>query len=1041
MKKYKDFNVGVKQSIVIVLIAIIGSVSGYFLNQMYTKQVQYGNLLAVTERQAMILKLLSASMPPNANLTNQSTQQIQNNSFLFQSAQVALLHGGKVANTIYILPQADAEDKKANKLLRTIDKLWSQYKQESQRSASTKSDEQQANIQDILSSLEKQTWELNTHFQELSTKHNQWMNTAMALLAIIIVAMIGVVYLLLEKFLKTPIRQIAEVSVRAASGDLSHTVAYHADDELGKIAQSLNRVTQNQLQLSDFAEKIGEGDFTIQYTQLGEGDKLGQSLVTMREKLQKISAEDRKRIWATEGMAKFGELLRSNSDTIEHLAEKIIVDLIKYLQANQGAIFITQEEQENVYLELVASYAWNRKKYLQRRVEPGEGLVGQVYRDKDTVYLTDIPQDFVTITSGLGKANPTCMLLVPLKVNEEVHGVIELASFKEFAPYEIEYVEKLSESIASTLSTVKTNGRTKKLLADARRLNDQMRQQEEVMRQNLEELNSTQEEMQRKEVELTGLFTSINNTLLTVEFDLNGFVLTANENFCRLMNYSLEEIKGEHHGLFSDKQYMRSEEYRQLWQELKRGVIKAGDEKNYTKTGKERWISGSYTPVLDKSGNPYKIIHLAHDITEKKRDEIQARRLSLVADNTDNSVIITNKDGQIEFVNEGFTRMTGYALEDVLNKTPSSFLQGPDTNQETVLAMRKCIQEKKPFTGEVLNYNKQRETYWISLSINPVFTEKGDIDKFISVQANITETKIKNLEYNSKLEAISKSNCVVEFTMQGNILQANENFLKLMEYSQEEIKGKHHSIFVSTVRRNMPEYKQLWQKLNNNEFVSGDFIRITKSGKEIWVRGIYNVILDIDGNPSRIIKFVQDITSEKHLELEAKKQAQELSQQGEKLRKYTAELEELQRTLSKKLEEAKAEMKIQIKDLEAEKAKNTAILEGCVDGVVAFNHRGTVEFFNKAAEDIWRLSRAEVLRRSITLLMPIKFVDNGLDDGSSKVIFSDKDTIKDIGIRTEVSFTDKDDEEVAVLLTLTQAKHGDEHTYTLFVQKISVELF
>lgn len=276
MKKYKDFNVGVKQSIVIVLIAIIGSVSGYFLNRMYTKQVQYGNLLAVTERQAMILKLLSASMPPNANLTNQSTQQIQNSSFLFQSAQVALLHGGKVANTIYVLPQADAEDKKANKLLRTIDKLWSQYKQESQKSASTKSDEQQANIQDILSNLEKQTWALNTHFQELTTKHNQWMNMAMALLAIIILAMIGVVYLLLEKFLKTPIRQIAEVSVRAASGDLSHTVAYHADDELGKIAQSLNRVTQNQLQLSDFAEKIGEGDFTIQYTQLGEGDKLGQ---------------------------------------------------------------------------------------------------------------------------------------------------------------------------------------------------------------------------------------------------------------------------------------------------------------------------------------------------------------------------------------------------------------------------------------------------------------------------------------------------------------------------------------------------------------------------------------------------------------------------------------------------------------------------------------------------------------------------------------------------------------------------------------------
>jgi PAS domain S-box-containing protein len=262
-----------------------------------------------------------------------------------------------------------------------------------------------------------------------------------------------------------------------------------------------------------------------------------------------------------------------------------------------------------------------------------------------------------------------------------------------------------------------------------------------------------------------------------------------------------------------------------------------------------------------------------------------------------------------------------------------------------------------------------------------------------------------------------------------------------MGYTLDEVQEKHHSMFVRAEHRSMPEYKQFWQKLNNNEFVSGEFIRLTKSGREVWVRGVYNVILDIHGKPSRVVKFVQDITAEKHLELEAKKQAEELSQQGEKLRKYTNELEDLQRTLSKKLEEAKSEMKVQIKDLESEKAKNTAILEGCVDGVVAFNHRGTVEFFNKAAEDIWHAPRAEVLRRSVTLLMPIKFIENEQIDGSSRVIFSDGTITKDIGIRTEVTFTDRNGEDIAVLLTLTQARVGEEYTYTLFVQNISVELF
>jgi PAS domain S-box-containing protein len=202
---------------------------------------------------------------------------------------------------------------------------------------------------------------------------------------------------------------------------------------------------------------------------------------------------------------------------------------------------------------------------------------------------------------------------------------------------------------------------------------------------------------------------------------------------------------------------------------------------------------------------------------------------------------------------------------------------------------------------------------------------------------------------------------------------------------------------------------------------------------------VFNVILDINGKASKIVQFVQDITSEKHLELEAKKQAEELQQQGEKLRNYTSELEDLQRSLSKKLEEAKGEMKLQIKDMEAEKAKNTAILEGCVDGVVAFNHRGTVEFFNKAAEDIWHISRSEVLRRSVTLLMPLEFRENV--DNSIQVIFSEVGAKKNLGIRTEVSFADKTGEEISVLVTLTQAKFGEEYTYTLFVQKISVELF
>lgn len=794
MKKFKNFNVGVKQSVLIILMAVIGITSGYLLTRIYTKQVYNSQLMAVTERQALLIQLIATNshIPVSENtLTEKAAQE---NIFLFQSALASLKNGGKVAGTNYLLPLSVNKDQRAKKLTDNIDKLWNRYKQALQKANSVQSDEQKADLLEILDSIEEHTLQLNAYYKQTHTAYNKWVNAAAWLLCISVLTAIFIIYLLFGKYVKKPIERIAEFSSQAALGDLSQTVAYDADDELGEIARSINIVTQNQLQLSEFAEKIGEGDFNTQYTQLGEGDKLGQSLVTMREKLLKISAEDRKRIWATEGMAKFGELLRSNNDNIQHLAEKIIIDLIKYLQANQGAIFITQEEQGTVYLELIAAYAWNRKKNLQKTVEPGEGLVGQVYRDKDTVYLTDVPQNFVTITSGLGKANPTCMLLVPLKVNDEVHGVIELASLKEFAPFEIEYVEKLSESIASTLSTVKTNERTKRLLDDARMLNDQMRQQEEEMRQNLEELSSTQEEMQRKEVELTGLFTSINHTLATAEFDLDAKFITANTIFCQLLDYSLEEIKDKPHHLLIKKSSFHKEQEDEFWQDLKRGMSKSLDIKVQTKRGGEIWLNASYTPVFTKNGIPYKVIQLAQDITSKKQTELANRM-----------------------------------------------------------------------------------------------------------------------------------------------------------------------------------------------------------------------------------------------------HAEELQAQGEILKAYTEELEVLKGSLSEKLEEARAEMKQQIRNLETEKAKNIAILEGCVDGVIGFNEAGIIDFFNQAAEEIWAISRSEFLGKNITLLMPISIAVEV--DGSKQVLFIKDGNTKQICTRTEVTTGSAGGEDISLLITLSKAKVGEEYTYTLFVQKISVELF
>jgi transcriptional regulator with GAF, ATPase, and Fis domain len=233
---------------------------------------------------------------------------------------------------------------------------------------------------------------------------------------------------------------------------------------------------------------------------VGEKDVLGISLLTMRNNLKTSADEDKKRNWATEGLAKFVDILRSNNSKTSNLSENILTNLVKYLKANQGTMFVVNDENEkDVHLELVACYAYDRKKHVEKRIEIGEGLVGQAYLEKDIIFLTDVPDNYVAITSGLGDANPRCVLIVPLKMNEKVYGIIEIASFVPFEKYMIEFTEKLGESIASTIAATKINDRTSSLLAQTQIQAEEMRSQEEEMRQNMEELQATQEEMGRKE--------------------------------------------------------------------------------------------------------------------------------------------------------------------------------------------------------------------------------------------------------------------------------------------------------------------------------------------------------------------------------------------------------------------------------------------------------------------------------------------------------------------------------------------------------------
>ncbi|MCB8963909.1 MAG: GAF domain-containing protein [Bacteroidales bacterium] len=446
----------------------------------------------------------------------------------------------------------------------------------------------------------------------------------------LIVSIIGLfimVFMLLfiSDNLTKPITKITEILKRIAKGEISNEliVNLNTGDEIEEMAIALNTSIEGLNQKTDFANEIGKGNYDSSLDLLSEKDALGKSLQYMRESLRNAATEeenrkveDQKRSWANEGFAKFGEILRQSNTDLQKLCDNVIVNLVKYTGANQGGVFLWNEEDKyNQYFELVSAFAWDRKKYITKQVEKGEGLVGACAMERETIFMTEVPDDYVMISSGLGESNPRCVILVPLKHEEEVLGVIEMASFKVLEKYEIEFIEKIAESIASTILSVKINARTKMLLEQSQMQAEEMKAQEEEMRQNMEELQATQEEVARKSGEIEGFINSISSSAYVIEYDLGGNIINVNDAFLQLVGVPRDQIIGSHHSNNLVLTEQQKKEYGIFWDNLKAGMTKKTKSK-LSWSGRTIELLETYIPVKDTDGHITKIMKLAFEIGE-----------------------------------------------------------------------------------------------------------------------------------------------------------------------------------------------------------------------------------------------------------------------------------------------------------------------------------------------------------------------------------------------------------------------------------------
>lgn len=277
------------------------------------------------------------------------------------------------------------------------------------------------------------------------------------------------------------------------------------DDAIGQIVENLQKS-------SGFIDKIAGGEYDVEWEGMEKElldknqNNLAGNLLKMRDKMKKAKDEDGIRIWATEGHSKFASITRKHENQEEMFSE-FVIELVKYLNMNLGMLFVKTmseeaEQADEVTLKLEASYAYGRKKYLEKQLKPGQGLSGQVFLEGKSTHLKKVPEDYLRIKSGMGESLPKAILIVPVKHNEDTVGVLEMASFQPIEQYQIAFVEEITTILASAIVNSQASVITRNLLKTTQEQAEVLRMQEEEMRQNMEELEATQEEMRRQNAEL-----------------------------------------------------------------------------------------------------------------------------------------------------------------------------------------------------------------------------------------------------------------------------------------------------------------------------------------------------------------------------------------------------------------------------------------------------------------------------------------------------------------------------------------------------------
>ncbi len=643
---------------------------------------------------------------------------------------------------------------------------------------------------------------------------------------VIILLLCFFVSILFSKVLISPMISLKETMQLLGKGILPQKVERKSNDEIGDMAGTLNNVVQALKNTADFAHKIGEGNFDARFEPMSDQDTLGTALLNMRDSIQEAEARDKERNWIVTGVAEIGEILRIHNN-LEELGDAVIAYVTRKIGAIQGAFYVVNDDdKDDVQIELKASYAYNKKKYLKGKYRFAEGLVGQSAIEQDTILRTEIPGNYVTVTSGLlGEQRPDCILIVPLITNEQVYGVMEFASFGKFSPRHVKFVQEISLITARTVFNIKVNERTRRLLGESQKMSQELQVQQEVLRQNAEEMEATQEELKRTNHRLEDQIDEVNRTqkrmqlllenaseVITI-YEKDGSVRYISPSVERILGYTQDEMMGK-----KDIEHVHEENV-EIVENMFRELIENPHETavaqyQYHRKGNDSvWLEATGKNLLNDPAIQGILVNI-RDITERRRAEQEQRmrsQMQALSENSPDLITRLNTRNEFFYINPVIETYTGNRPDDLVNKNMLDVNLNEKITEQWLSILDQVRSNNEKISTEMDFPSEQLGNRIMQVNAIPEYNEFQEIESVLVVSHDITSRKVIELEIQASNKKINDSINYAQ-RIQGAILPEN-----------------------SIIRKWLPESFILYKP---RDVVSGDFPWFMQVGDEIFIAAV-----------------------------------------------------------------------------------------------------------------------------------------------------------------------------------------------------------